>query len=124
MLVTDIIVSIGVGLVAAWITGMVLNTAIRLAIYKFDKRNYTHPKWHTLFPYIFTIQYKVELRNGQNLISTTTPHLLEIPFLGDSRHKITREIYTEKYMNSIEFKKLRAGVKQMVENQRKNQDER
>jgi len=93
-------------------------TLISLVIYPFDERNYTHPKWYTIFPYIFKIQYKEKQKNGQNLVYTTTPNLLEFPFLGDSDHSIKREVYTKEYLESDEFKELREGIEKMMKQQK------
>jgi len=114
----EIFLIIGAALIISWILGILLVTILFIILYPFDKRNYTHPKWHTIFPYIFKIQYKEKQKNGQNLVYTTTPDLLEFPFLGDSSYSIKREVYTKEYLESDEFKELREGVDKMMKQQK------
>lgn len=112
----DLFLIVGISLIITWILSMFFITLISIVIYPFDKKNYTHPKWHTLFPYIFKIQYKEKIKNGQNLVYTTTPSLLEFPFLGDSQHSIKREVYTRDYINSKELKEMTSSIMEDQEN--------
>lgn len=117
----SILISIGLGLIIGWLFYIIVLTLFMLIAYKFNDKKYTHPKWHIIFPYIFTIEYKVELPNGQRLIFTNRPYLLELPFIGGNKHTVTREIFTEKYINSAAFKEASAAAKRMVQ-QHKNKN--
>jgi len=101
---------IGGVLIVGWAFSMIMVTLLSMVLYPFDKKNYTHPKWYTIFPYYFEIQYKVKQPNGQNLVYTTTPSFLDFPFLGDTKHSIKREVYTKEYLESEDYKKLRKSI--------------
>jgi hypothetical protein len=96
--------------IVGWAFSLIMVTLISIVLYPFDKKIYTHPRWYTIFPYYFKIQHKVKQSNGQNLVYTHTPTLLEFPFLGDNESTITREIYTKEYLESDEYKKLRKSI--------------
>ena len=114
----ELILTIGVVIILAWISSMFFISLISVAIYPWDDRNYTHPKWHTLFPYIFKIQYKEKQKNGQNLVYTTKPDLLGFPFLSNSKYSIKREIFTKEYVESEEYNQLKNKVYKIIEESR------
>lgn len=114
----SLVIALGIGIMGGWVLGIILITLLSILIYPFDHKNYTHPKWHTFFPYYFKIQYKEKLKNGQNLVYTTTPSLLEFPFLGDSKFELRREIFTKDYINSKEFKELKEITSSIMKHQK------
>ena len=115
----EIFLIIGIGLFVAWILSLLMITILSLITYRFDKKEYTHPKWHTIFPYHFKIQYKVKQKNGQKLVYTNTPYFWEFPFLGDSNFSVKREVYTKEWLESDDYKNLRKGIDQIFKNQKR-----
>jgi hypothetical protein len=103
----ELFLILGFGLIIGWLITILFSFILTLILYPFDKKNYTHPKWKTLFPLFFTIEYKVRQKSGQNLIYTNTPSGLGLPFLGDEKFTIRREVFTKEYIESDEFKKLK-----------------
>lgn len=114
-----LVLGLGIALIGGWILSIFMITTLSLITYPFDKKNYTHPKWHTIFPYHFKIQYKVRQPNGQNLVYTTTPSMWGFPFLGDEKFRMKREVFTKEYMESEEYKKMRESIDYIMKNQKK-----
>jgi TctA family transporter len=103
----EIFAIIGLTFIIGIILGNVLEFILALVLYPFDKRQYTHPKWKSLFPYIFTIEYKICLSQGVYLVHTNTPHIAY--FFGSTKvigYTLKRE-YTKEYLQSDSYKQLK-----------------
>jgi hypothetical protein len=114
-----LVLGLGIALLGGWIISILTITMLSLIMYPFDKKNYTHPKWYTIFPYHFKIQYKVRQANGQNLVFTNTPSMWGFPFLGEEKFRMKREFFTKEYMESDEYKKMRESINYIIKNQKK-----
>jgi hypothetical protein len=115
----SIILVFGIAIFGGWIISILMITILSLIMYPFDKKIYTHPKWHTIFPYHFKIEYKVKQPSGQNIVYTTIPSMWGFPFLGEEKFRMKREFFTKEYMESDEFKKMKESVDYIMKNQKK-----
>lgn len=100
------LVVIGLTFIIGILIGNLLSFIIALILYPFDKKNYTHAKWKTLFPLIFTVEYKTCLSKGVYLVHTNTPNIASWSGLGNAGYTIKRE-YTKEYLESKEYAELK-----------------
>ena len=115
----SIILVFGIAIFGGWIISILMITILSLIMYPFDKKIYTHPKWHTIFPYHFKIEYKIKQPSGQNIVYTSTQSMWGFPFLSDENFKITREVLTKEYIESDEFMKMKDCANRIMKNQKK-----
>lgn len=103
----NIFAIIGLTFITGIILGNVLAFILALVLYPFDKRQYTHSKWKSLFPHILTVEYKICLSQGVYLVHTNTPNVAF--WFGSAKtvgYTIKRE-YTKEYLISDSYKELK-----------------
>lgn len=100
-------VVIGATFILGFLIGNIFTFIIRLLFYSFDKREYTHAKWKTLFPFIFKNEYRECLSKGVYLVHTNVPGLSAWVGIGNMGGYSVRREYTKEYLESEGYAKLK-----------------